>query len=75
MQINFWLKVFGKDFLAHLPSHINRVFSEQNHHLTKLGIRSLRDKERCMEMGVQLALNGLYLNLDTTRTDHIILTP
>ena len=75
MEIGTGMMVFGKDALADCPCLIDSAFGEQDHDLTKLGIRSLGDEERCLQMGMQLALHLLDLNLDASRTDDIVLTP
>ena len=75
MEIDTGMMVFGKDALADSTGLIDSAFSEQHHSLTEFGIRTFRDKERCLQMGAQLALHHLYLDLDATRTNHIVFTP
>lgn len=75
MKIHLRLIEFGKDSFAHLLSLIDRTFGEQDNHLTKLGVGALRDEERHLQIGAQPTFHLLDLDLDTTRTDHIILSP
>lgn len=74
MEIDTGMMIFGKDALADSTGLIDSAFGEQHHCLAEFGIRTFRDEERGLQMGAQLALHRLYLNLDATRTDHIILT-
>ena len=73
MKIGLRLIIFWKHLGTHPTSLINSTFGKQHHCLAKLGIGSLRDEEGRLQMGAQLALQRLYLDLDTTGTDHIIL--
>ena len=74
MKIGLRLIIFWKHLGTHPTTLINSTFGEQHHSLAEFGIRTFRDEERGLQMGAQLALHRLYLNLDATRTDHIILT-
>ena len=74
MEIDTGMMVFGKDALADSTGLIDSAFGEQDHCLAEFGIRTLRNKEWCLQMGAQLALHHLYLDLDATRTDYIVLT-
>lgn len=74
MEIDTGMMIFGKDALADSTGLIDSAFGEQDHRLAEFGIRTFRNEERCLQMGAQLALHRLYLDLDATRADHIILT-
>ena len=75
MEIDTGMMVFRKDALADSTGLIDSAFGEQDYCLTEFGIRTFRDKEWCLQMGAQLALHRLYLDLDATRTNHIVFTP
>ena len=66
MEIDTGMMVFGKDALADSTGLIDSAFGEQDYCLTEFGIRTFRDKERCLQMGAQLVLHRLYLDLDAS---------
>ena len=74
MEIDTGMVVFGKNALTDFTCLIDSAFGEQDHRLTEFGIRTLRNEERGLQMGAQLTLHRLYLDLDATRTDYIVLT-
>ena len=75
MKIGLRLIIFWKHLGTHPTTLINSTFGKQHHCLAKLGIRTFRDEERGLKVGAQLALYLLYLDLDATRADHVVLTP
>ena len=74
MEIDTGMVVFGENMLTDGARLIDSTFGEQDHCLAEFGIWTFRDEERDLQMGAQLALHRLYLDLDATRTDHIVLT-
>ena len=49
--------------------------SEQYDRLAQSGVGTFGDEQRDIGMFVQQALHFLYLNLDATGTDDVVLTP
>ena len=74
MEIDTGMVVFGENMLTDGARLIDSTFGEQDHCLAEFGIWTFRDEERDLQMGAQLALHRLYLDLDATRADHIVLT-
>ena len=69
------LMELGQHTLAHKAGLSSIALSQQHAHLAKLGIGTAGDEERRLQMGPQLALHLLNLNLNATRANNIILAP
>ena len=74
MEIDTGMVVFGENMLTDGARLIDSTFGEQDHCLAEFGIWTFRDEERDLQMEAQLALHRLYLDLNATGTDHIVLT-
>jgi len=73
MEIGTGLVVLGKDTLTDLPSLIDGAFREQDDNLPELHIRALAYQIRYTQVGAQLSLQFLGLDLQTARTDNVVL--
>ena len=65
----------GEDTLADGAGFRGRTLSDEHHDLTKLLIWTLTNYKRYAHVGTQLAFEFLRLYLQSTGTDHIILSP
>ena len=65
----------GEDALADSAGLRGRTLGDEHHDLTKLLIRTLTNYKRYAHVGTQLAFEFLRLYLQSTGTDHIILSP
>ena len=65
----------GEDALADGAGLRGRTLGDEHHDLTKLLIRTLTNYKRYAHVGTQLAFEFLGLYLQSTGTDHIILSP
>ena len=75
MNVGPWAMILGEDALTYLARLIDTPHRQQHDDLTKLRIATLTDEKRLMQMRLQLTFHLLCLNLDTTRTNHIVLAP
>ena len=73
MEVNARLMEFGKNALADLTGLIGGAFGEEDDSLAEFLIRTLRNNIRYAHVGAQLRLKLFGLNLQTTRTDDVIL--
>ena len=73
MQIDAWLMVFRQHTLTDLTGLVRITFCQEHDHLTEFLILTFTDQERCLQMGLELTFHLLGLDLDASRTDHIVL--
>jgi hypothetical protein len=66
---------FGEDALTDGAGFVRGTFCQENHDLTKLLIGSLTYNKRYAQIRLQLALHFLCLDLDSSRTNHVVFAP
>jgi len=75
VEVSLGLVVLGEDALADGTGFCGRTLGDEHHDLTKLLIRTLTNYKRYAHVRAQLAFEFLRLYLQSTGTDHIILSP